>query len=1293
MKHSLLTFAIGSMLAVSGWLPAGAQDATAEPIYQIATQDAYNECTAQCFTYDRDPCWSWVTYSGGYIRLWQYNYSKVYYDDYLTTPAISLLPGRLYRLVVNPAAYSSTEKPQIDVSVGQSDDPREFTVFYSSGTLSYGSNASSLPDVNSDFVVPEAGDYRLSVRGRDGAIKIYKFQLYDLGESATPAAVADLTVTPGAEGAASATVTFTLPSQTMTGQALSGTLSYSVSRDGASVADGTGEPGTQVTWTDGAAPEGTVTYSVTVAQNEEQSKASSATTFIGWETPAAVTDLTFVNADGVNTVSWTAPAGIHGVTLDPASLVYKVTRVIDGTETEAAEVTGVTTYSEPYTTEVPATVSYKVTATNGTKTSEAAETPKMKLGKISLPFADSFAGAQFSAVWSVEAVSGTGLWEALTDYYIGRVGSEEIEPVDCDGGLAGYNAYNLRTPNSSRLSTAPITLESSTNPTVEFRMYHDTGSTKQDKVQLQISVDNGEWTAFGDEILRNDGTSGWKKYMIAVPAETIAGCTTYRIGFLATSDYGNNIAIDAVRVFNSCDNDLEPMVEGPSKLVAGTTADITVTVANNGSTPIAADAYTVALSSDLAAEFTLPETQEVPSFGTVKFTVPVTVDAAAASAADSYSFTAEVTYASDSNSDNNTTEPLSVPTAFAQLQGVTELTVSTGDDGVRKLSWTPAGTPGYTPLSIFEDFEGFDEGATDDLNGFKVFDFDEKAGSTHYLCTGSKLNVFHPNTTIEVAGQKGLGVTLPGNTQQDDWFISPALSAADVSTFTFSVKAGFKQFSSSGYIATYDVVYSTEEYDPADPAAAFTHVVATERTGSYSSNIAADNKLHERIYADIPATAKYVAIHFKTKMSVEDAMWIDDVRIQENNPAPMLGYNVYQQGVGRLNAEVLSNSQLEYALGEITLPADGSNPAYFVTAVYPTGETAPSPVAELALPAAPSEITAVLSHDVFTGKNDVTLSWQAPEAEENAALSYKVTVNGTEAATVTETSYVAENVPSQENTFEVRTIADGLESAPATAVLAVSDSDYAKVTFSISSNNDFTPEDVKITVSPREMTEGEAAYELTAETGYEIGYLPKGEYSASAEAQLYQPWTGEFANTEDTFVDIVFEEITAKPYNLKVDVAEGIDDYVYTLSWNNPEEGAEPVEMGRVKSYSVTLDAESQGEPVTDTSVVLANVTEGEHTAGVKANYASGSTEESTVVFTANVFVGLTGIEGHAVTVTGLQGAIRISVDGACAAEVFDAAGKQISALSLSDETVLIPAAPGVYVVKAGTTAVKVAVR
>ena len=97
-------------------------------------------------------------------------------------------------------------------------------------------------------------------------------------------------------------------------------------------------------------------------------------------------------------------------------------------------------------------------------------------------------------------------------------------------------------------------------PVLNFAMYHIDSNLRNDITKEQISCDYGEWTdvpgaEFGH--VDPDGTLGWKNHSVNLEEAIPAGTKTFRVALLAVSDYGEDMALDNVRLFNLVEKDLE----------------------------------------------------------------------------------------------------------------------------------------------------------------------------------------------------------------------------------------------------------------------------------------------------------------------------------------------------------------------------------------------------------------------------------------------------------------------------------------------------------------------------------------------------------------------------------------------------------------------------------------------------------------------------------------------------------------------------------------------------------------
>ncbi len=128
--------------------------------------------------------------------------------------------------------------------------------------------------------------------------------------------------------------------------------------------------------------------------------------------------------------------------------------------------------------------------------------------------------------------------------------------------------------------------------------------------------------------------------------------------------------------------------------------------------------------------------------------------------------------------------------------------------------------------------------------------------------------------------------------------------------------------------------------------------------------------------------------------------------------------------------------------------------------------------------------------------------------------------------------------------------------------------------------------------------------------------------------------------------------------------------------------------LGFVNSYDVSLDASHYGNTGKPT-MTLKGLQNGSHTFGVKANYATGSSEEAQYQLT---LAGVDGVKATISSVIGGKGEIVISADTAMPYQVADMAGAVIATGSV-EGTQRIAAAPGVYIVRLGNTALKTVVK
>ncbi len=192
------------------------------------------------------------------------------------------------------------------------------------------------------------------------------------------------------------------------------------------------------------------------------------------------------------------------------------------------------------------------------------------------------------AGWAAQTVSGSYTWTTNVGTVHPSSGTAHSVP-----NLVYYPSYNASANSQARLYTTQAHLLQP-GDALSFWLYHDTGfSSYPDRLQVQVSVNNGAWQNVGSPHYRYDGSTGWKLHSVDLSA--YAG-QAVRVGLLAISGYGNDLHVDDVQLGNvQC-------LAASGGLVVGTVTDANTGAALNGVTLSAAgrSATSVATSNDPA---------------------------------------------------------------------------------------------------------------------------------------------------------------------------------------------------------------------------------------------------------------------------------------------------------------------------------------------------------------------------------------------------------------------------------------------------------------------------------------------------------------------------------------------------------------------------------------------------------------------------------------------------------------------------------------------------------------------
>lgn len=935
-------------------LAAGLAHAADEKVFDL--HENFSSCS-QSSTYDREYTTVWTSSSYSGIAL--YNYSISYYNDFLTTPDIELHAGTEYVVKTTLAAYDSyyNAEAKLNILLGQGEDPEQFRVLKALESTETQYTAS--PQEVS-FMVPESGNYRLSFQGTK-ALKLLNTALWDRGASTVPAPPADFTLTPDPDGAVKVDISFTVPGTTLTGQDLDA-CSYRLFRGVQKIKEAAAAKGEKVTFSETRGEAGNLTYAVEVVAGDQTSERLSGIVYLGPETPSAPADIVLSYADGLYNLSWAAPVkGIHDAPLDPARLTYTVSRILDGESTVVAANISATSFSEAIEPAGLQTLKYAVTAKYAAPALEsaAAESAPLRIGSLALPFADSFAGATMSDLWENVCVSkpkptdSDKFWEAKAT---STSSGDATAPADNDGGFLFYNSYSIQRGYSTRLITPPFAFSEGDKPTLSFMKWNRANYTRyNDKLYIQLSLDNGEWINVPEAEFTPGGEPAgeWSSHTVSFADLIPGGTKSFRVAFYIVSDYGNNLMIDCVRLFNQVDKDLEiSSATIEESLLAGNEATLLVKVTNNGTSEVPADGYSLEVISDFPALIALPELEAIPSLGSKEYAIAIPVNSVHILNADSFSFQAKVSMAGDEVPANDLSAEASLAVAHSEGTPASGLTAAMQPDKSVLLSWTPAKDLEYEPVNIIEDFddETFTDDSTGPFNGWTIVDIDGKNGGTWYTASGSTFNITSGGTPSGSTG-KFLGCTVASNAQQDDWIISPAIDCKAGSEMGLKAKVALRSISSYGNNYKIELLYSTEEdFNILNPADNFTASVRSVTSTSYSDRVLPqDNKWHEISFEGIPAEAKRIALHFAAKGSYTPAMWVDDIRLTETDNNPLLGYHIYDvNAADKLNSELIGADETSFTLPAAPEARLADGRPVFVSAVYADGEAHPSNILNLA---------------------------------------------------------------------------------------------------------------------------------------------------------------------------------------------------------------------------------------------------------------------------------------------------------------------------------------------------------
>ena len=848
-----------------------------------------------------------------------YSYSRTLdADDYAFTPPLQLTSGKMFLVEITPYCYMSSYPERIEVTLGTSTHPLYQTVIIPATVVDW-----STPQVLSAyFDVPESGDYYIGIHAISDADSFYlmvkDIKVTEGPNYETPKAISDVTITPGANGALTATISFKAPSESFSGNALTEDITVTAYRDNEVVGTVTVAPGANGTITDNNALNGINNYTLVASNSAGEGDKYELSCFCGVDVPSYVTNVKFTTAsDNFSTeISWDAPVSENGGYINLDEIVYTIyVPTEDGEDFEAIkETTDLFCKVSVDDAELQAHEFY-VSAKNAAGESLLSGGSVVLGTPYAMPFVEKITTASLvNSPWLLynEDNNSYATWELgniMENYNL-------PEPVVApDGGMAVCYDFWEFSDGSCGLLVPKISVEGTTAPTLYFSMYHYTTAADINKLSVKVTTDDATYEEIFARQVNDVTENGWVEYQVSLDKFTDA--SWIGIMFEASIASKGFVFLDYAIVENASENDV--MVESvlvPSKVEIGEEAEITASIFNKGNN---AASYNVEfyvndklltsttgteLASDEVEEYTAKYTPKADNIGDniVKVVVTMTGD--------------------EVEANNEATAKIMV--VQPRLRVVTDLD-GEYDDYKLTLTWSAPVLSAEASVDDMEDYESF---IIDKIGYYTIVDADN---TETYGVNGVNVPVPNGPKAWQVWAPAELGLTATEwlahsgdkclvafstvSGAANDWLISPEVVGGTELSFYAAIPTN--QYGAESF----EVLYSIS-----DTNISSFQLLEKETKGTL--------EWEEFVYT-LPNDAKYFAIRY-TSTDIF-ALLIDDISFVDassSSDLTILGYNVYGNAGNKLNNEVVTETTFVAPI----VMADGDS-HYNVTVVYNEGES------------------------------------------------------------------------------------------------------------------------------------------------------------------------------------------------------------------------------------------------------------------------------------------------------------------------------------------------------------------
>lgn len=873
--------------------------------------------------------WGWYSsYKSAYIS------GSKGFDDYLVTPAVDVQAGFTYPLTVS-LRTSNYYDETFEVLYGTSPDPAAMTSVAIAPETYKGTEFKTF----TGSVKAEAtGKIYIAVHAKTGtpsnSIYVEKIALGEGSNVMAPGQITDLQFTLPRDGTVAATLSFKAPATNVEGDALEGKYALTkveILRDGAIVhtIDTGLSAGAALTWTDKSddLTIGNHAYSVTASNAYGSGLAEEKTVFVGPNAAAAPASARFVEEgnSGKVTVSWAAvTADAEGNTLLPGLVTYRVIDRDGNTVADDVKETSVTVQAVPEGSQKFIQFAVYAKTAGGESTGRAVTDYKCAGTPSMAPWKESFSNCSISSPFGYNYIKGQEPWAMVSTTDNG------YQPQDGDAGFMYFEAYGGVV---TALLTGKIDLSEVVSPALIYYSYNYASDYKN---TITVQVDNGDGNGFRDvqtDVIAEAGPVGqWNR--IVVPLDEFA-LQTIMVRFMPGNVQGAFFTLDNLSISSFVDYNLSARsLDIPSVVDPDKEFEVSFTAVNSGQKAVGRYSMQLWRGDNMVASKDMNGIEPDQTV-TAVFTQILGV-------ADGYTvpYHAVVSANMDEIETDNASETMEVGVAIPVVPQPAALAAAQAGSAL-ELTWQAPDRASAQPAPYTESFEDA-QGWAKSVEGWQMVDMDKvpMGGITdsnnpvqfpvNGLCAWYVVDNDHAFITgnsgaslwASHTGSKHIASSYSMRdgkaVQSDDWAISPRLYGGPQ-----AVSFWIRSFQSK-YPESAEVLYS-------DKTTAIEDFVSAGSLFELPS-------VWGRVRVMLPDGARYLAI--RSRSIDKHQLFVDDITfVPAEGPAAELdlkGYNVYRDGV-KLNAEPVA--QPSYV--DTEFPASGS-PEYFVTAVYESGESAPS---------------------------------------------------------------------------------------------------------------------------------------------------------------------------------------------------------------------------------------------------------------------------------------------------------------------------------------------------------------